>query len=524
MGETQRPAGDLTFFAEPGRVGDRELAVQVEQALADPCVQVVLEAVQGYLLILNRQRQVLAGNRELLDALERDDPGCVIGLRPGEALNCAHFTEGPDGCGTAPHCRACGAVLAILASQESGTRSSGECRLSALENGKLVARDFRVTCTPLAVGGNALTALVLTDISSEKRREALERTFLHDFLNSLGGIEGWSRLLSESDPETAAREILALAETLKEGIVSHRTLLLAEKGDLVVEKRVCDAADVLAQLRAVFETHAARNGRRFEIAPVPEGAVLTTEPGLLLRVLVNMVKNAFEAIEPGAAVRVWFEWREGRPGFVVHNPGVIAADVQPHLFERSFSTKGNTGRGLGTYSMKLYGERYLGGSVSYASEPDTGTSFRILLPAEPGPTAAPQAPQPPAPAKAAAPARRVLLVEDDEPLGRLASIFLKRLGLEVVLCGDGVEAEDIFRRSPEAFTAVITDARMPRMGGMQLGRRLLEMRPGLPVYLCTGALDQELNQAARDVGFRGVIAKPYSIQSLAKVLEAMLQA
>jgi len=501
-----------TEFAPAGRTTDRELAEQVRRSMEDPCVQVVLEAVHGFLLILNSQRQILAANSEVLEALHREEPGCLIGLRPGEAFNCVHFTEGPEGCGTSKHCRTCGAVLSILASQASGKRAVDECRLSALEHGKLVAHEFRVSSTPVTIGGEQVTAFVLHDISDEKRRLVLEQTFLHDFLNSLGGISGWSTLLGELDPGTASREILALAETLKDEVYSHRTLLEAESGDLVVNRQTFPVADLLEQLRVVFSNHPTREGKHLEVGAPPDGSQVFTDRALLLRVLINMVKNAFEASAPGGAVRVWFERREGRPGFVVHNHGVITPEAEAHIFERSFSTKGSRGHGIGTYSMKLFGENYLGGTVSYTSSSTAGTSFYILLPAD---VTAPASPA----ETAAASGGRVLLVEDDEALSRLAVLFLERLGYTVVACPDGVEAEEIFRDAPGQFDLVITDSRMPRMNGLELVRRLHQIRPDVPIFLSTGATsDPGIRQAMGAGMLRDVIAKPYTLPTLAQTL------
>ena len=66
--------------------------------------------------------------------------------------------------------------------------------------------------------------------------------------------------------------------------------------------------------------------------------------------------------------------------FAVHNTEVMPEEVQLQVFQRSFSTKGQPGRGIGTYSMKLLGERYLGGKVSFTSQPSEGTTFRLAIP------------------------------------------------------------------------------------------------------------------------------------------------
>jgi sensor histidine kinase regulating citrate/malate metabolism len=93
-----------------------------------------------------------------------------------------------------------------------------------------------------------------------------------------------------------------------------------------------------------------------------------------------MTKNALEAIHEGETVRVAFARQEGGPVFRVSNPGVIPEPVQLQLFKRSFSTKAQQGRGIGTYSMKLFGERYLGGRIGFESTPENGTTFWIMLP------------------------------------------------------------------------------------------------------------------------------------------------
>jgi signal transduction histidine kinase len=78
---------------------------------------------------------------------------------------------------------------------------------------------------------------------------------------------------------------------------------------------------------------------------------------------------------------VQYEVQAGAPTFSVHNPGTITADVAARIFQRSFSTKSEPGHGLGTYTMHLLAEQYLGGKVAFTSTPDAGTVFTLRLPA-----------------------------------------------------------------------------------------------------------------------------------------------
>lgn len=506
-----------SFFAKAGRTTGPEFTRQVSSALDDPCVKVILEAVHGHLLILNSNRQILAANADILEALGRDRRDGIAGLRAGEALNCVHFTEGPEGCGTSVRCRTCGAVLATLAAQRTQARATDDCRLLAYKDGNLVAMDYRVTASPLAVGSEQLVALVMVDVTSEKRREVLEQTFLHDVMNSLGGIEGWSRHVQEGDPLLVAQKILSLAETLKEEVVCHRTLLAAENGSLVVRAKVCHPTELLQILKNMFENHPVAVGKVLKVDVPAQNPALHTDRALLLRVMSNMIKNGFEAIEPAASVRAWFELRGDLPTFVVENPGVISENALPHIFERSFSTKASRGRGIGTYSMKLYGERFLKGTVGFECREGL-TRFWICLPQE----AARAAEGPPvAAAPAASPqprsAKQVLFVEDDQSLHRLGKLFLERLGFRVVAFQNGAHAADAFRAAPDAFDLVLTDGCLPGLTGAELAKQIHKTRPGMRVILCTGGSD---NCAAdyEAQGFDGVVFKPFSLTMLAEKL------
>ena len=96
--------------------------------------------------------------------------------------------------------------------------------------------------------------------------------------------------------------------------------------------------------------------------------------------LGNLVKNALEAVPQGAQVTLSAHSSPEGVTFRVHNPGVMPAEVQRQVFQRSFSTKADSGRGIGTYSVRLLTERYLGGRVGFVSEEPHGTTFHVTLP------------------------------------------------------------------------------------------------------------------------------------------------
>jgi len=368
------------YLAPTGRALPDELAQERARVLADEVLISVIDALPSLVMVLNAQRQILTVNTRLLESLGVSDPLQLIGQRPGEAVGCQHANDGADGCGSGVACSVCGAVSAVLSCQRTGVKAINETRLT-IGSGTGQALDLEVTAAPIAIAGHRFVLVAMRDIAGDKRRQALERLFFHDVLNTAGGINGLARLLPTATPETAAEYHSLLVQTtdqLVEEITAQRTLLAAESGDLVVRPEEVASGPLLRQIRSLFAGHNVAEGRHLTLGPVLETTVLT-DPSLLRRVLINLVKTALEATAPGGTVTLASAQADGAIIFTVHNPGMIPSAVQLQLFARSFSTKG-AGRGLGTWSVKLLGEAYLHGKVSFTSTAEAGTTMRYALP------------------------------------------------------------------------------------------------------------------------------------------------
>ena len=368
----------LTYFAPPEREDAAKLTKLSRCVLDNAMIQLMLRASQGHILVLNQYRQILAADEKLLRTLCEKEP---LGLRPGELLNCCHAKQGPCGCGTSKSCRNCGMVLTILASQVSGRMEEGECKLRMVDEGGNSSAEFKIRCTPMTLSDEPLTITVLQDISSVKRREVLERFFIHDLRNILQGLSGYCELLRCGEVETSSEKILALSNQLSEEIDGQSCLMGAEYGTLNTRRQQLDAGAILRQIEAVFEEHPASRGKTLHTLVAHQDIMFNSDNRLLMRVLINMTVNAFEATPKGGTVRVSFDRNDGIPVFKVWNETVIPEDTALQIFHRSFTTKNESGRGVGTYSMKLLGENYLNGIVSFSTSEEKGTEFQIQLPA-----------------------------------------------------------------------------------------------------------------------------------------------
>lgn len=371
-----------SHFASPLRTGAAELQREIETVLASPVIQVLLESVSGMVAILDANRQVVAMNDGLMAVLGIEDPYLVLGLRPGEALECLHANDCPGGCGTSAHCATCGAAVAIVSCLGLETAQERTCALTTLRDGLPVETCLLVRASPVEISGDRYVFLFLRDVTAEWYRAALEKTFFHDIRNFLGSLTSASSLLScgYQDPDLIDL-VRRSAQRIASEVSIQATLRSADAGAFNTTRTVVDADTVLDELATIYRVHPLARNRTIRVRESEETVTLATDLSLLLRVLGNMMTNALEATDPGGHVEVRCEAREGRIDLCVWNGRFIEDDVALRIFQRHFSTKAGEGRGLGTYSMKLFGEQILGGNVSFTTSRETGTEFRLSLPA-----------------------------------------------------------------------------------------------------------------------------------------------
>lgn len=370
-----------TEFALADRATAHELTEDILVIKELPLVIELTEVLSDAFIILNFHRQIVYCNPALLDLLGLKNPEDIYGLRPGEALNCIHAQTTEGGCGTTAYCKYCGAVNAVLSSQETpGKPVQRECRLTVGRENQ--SFDFKVRASTLLLMDRSFTLTIVQDISAEKRRNILERLFFHDILNTAGGIQGLIELMQEAT-EDELGEFLALAadstETLLEEINSQRDLLAAEKGDLILEELEVNTQAMLTKIKNIYQTHPAGRGKTIRIHADAPSVNFISDPTLLTRILGNMLKNALEAEPSGAAITLGVQAHTEEIEFWVLNPSAMPREVRMQVFQRSFSTKGKA-RGLGTYSLKLFGETCLSGKVGFTSNEDEGTRFYIRMP------------------------------------------------------------------------------------------------------------------------------------------------
>jgi len=371
-----------TFFAPPERADERLLRDHVDLVSESPLVDGLMQTVSGLLAVLNEQRQILALNESLLDLLGVGDAEEVLGLRLGEAIRCVHAQDPPAGCGTTEHCSSCGAAIALVTSLQEDAPRERDCAVSVNMDGEERDLYLKVHCRPVKLEEHRVLLLFLQDATSQQQRASLERAFFHDIANTVNCLVNASELLmmeGGAGGSDVDQKIYQYALRLVREITMQRHLVRAGEPSYEPVIRRVRVGELLRELRSTFAGHPAAENKTLQMKNLGPEVSVRADRHLLIRVLDNMVTNALEASAEGDGIKVWVETDGDWISFCVWNRQPVPEPVRKRVFQRNYSTKPGAGRGIGTYSMKLFGEKYLGGKVAFTTSEADGTTFRLRL-------------------------------------------------------------------------------------------------------------------------------------------------
>lgn len=245
--------------------------------------------------------------------------------------------------------------------------------------------NLRITACLIDVEGESFDAVSIVDISGEKNRRMLERVFFHDIMNVASSVQGFLDILPEQmqeDPKTVSEILHILANSagdLIDLIKSQKDLLAAENNEFHPYIKEINAGQLLLNIQRFFQRNDFFKDRQIEIDGAEKELVFESDERILRRIIINAVKNALEAVSQGGSVILRYQDEDDSILFEVFNSSYIPEEIQSRIFRKSFSTKSKD-RGIGTYRIKLFTEKYLHGMAWFISEKEHGTTFYIKVP------------------------------------------------------------------------------------------------------------------------------------------------
>ncbi len=418
-----------------------------------------------------------------------------------------------------------------------------------------IERQLRASCFPVALteGPPIGIGMFVAETTERRGLEAqlqqaqkmeavgqLAGGIAHDFNNLLTVITSYGAMVMadlprESPHTNDVQEILNAANRAS----SLTRQLLAFSRRQVLQPNVLDLNALTGNLEKML-----RRLLREDIQLVtqfdPQLALVNADAGQLEQVIVNLVVNARDAMSRGGRISIETSnvtLGEGYgPMHANASPGpyvlLAVSDTgkgmdkatQAHIFEPFFTTK-PVGQGTGLGLSTVYGiVKQSGGYVWVYSEMDRGTTFKIYLPAVPMGANAAEGERESLPPLAGGP-ERILLVEDEPNVRRIARRILERNGYTVLEAANGTEALRVLERRQEPIALVLTDLVMPEMGGRELASRLRIVSPTSRVLFMSGYTeDAVLRQSVMEPG-SVFLDKPFTFETLIrKVREALAAA
>ena len=361
----------------------------------------------------------------------------------------------------------------------------------------------------------------------------------HDFNNLLGIINGYASLLLERSTQTEDNKAINYAHHIQEA--GDRAAKLVAQ--MLTFSRNDDIDDTPLQIGELL-----RENIEMLRATLPSSIEIKTEiepnlPSVLMnptnlhQILMNLSINARDAMNGKGQMTIKLALTGDLESLshISHKPVTgnwvelsvsdtgngIDAETAKHIFEPFFTTK-DVGKGTGMGLSVLYGiMKSHGGHILVDSQPGQGTTFRMLFPPvvdqalEPCEDSSTVAELP------ACHGGRILVVDDELSLGNYMSELLVKHGYEACYVDDSEKAFALFESTPDNFAMLITDQTMPRLTGEELIHKVREIRPALPVILCTGYSEKSNKNKAKEMNIP-FFEKPVDVKDiLLKIAELL---
>lgn len=362
----------------------------------------------------------------------------------------------------------------------------------------------------------------------------------HDFNNLLTSVIGYSELARAQLPDNS--EAGAFIDEAVQGArraaeLTQQMLAYSGKGVFIVEP--IQLSRLVSDITRLLQVSISKKCvLRFDLMEdLPACMVDATQ---LRQVIMNLIINASDAIGDRSGVIsittgvAWCDKEYLAENFVndqlpdglyvhleVADTGRgMSAETRARIFDPFFTTK-FTGRGLGLAAV-LGIVRGHKGAIRVYSEPGSGTTFKMLLPAEPQAEVGRSTPDPePAHWRANGLA---LVVDDEESIRALARHMLVQMGFKVETASDGREAVDMFREMAASNPLVLLDLTMPHLDGAAAFKQLRQIRPDVRVILMSGYGEQTIDTQFAGKGLAGFLQKPFRLSEVRELVRSIMDA
>ncbi len=359
----------------------------------------------------------------------------------------------------------------------------------------------------------------------------------HDFNNILAGILGYAQIIKKKLPENSPlnsyiQQIFRMGDRAVNLI--DQILAFSRKTDIQPKPLLLSLIikESLKMLHSTIPAHISIDQKIFDT----ESTVLA-DPAQIHQVLMNLFSNAaYELQETGGVIEVVLKKLNLKEENIKKYPGLkpghflsltvrdtgsgIDGSIKDRIFDPFFTTK-PVGSGTGMGLAVVHGiVESLNGVIRVESAIEKGTTFQIILPVskliENVHTDAEDT------KKIAGGSESIMIIDDEESLTFTFGKILAEMGYRIKTENKSMEALNDFEQNPACYDLIITDMSMPQMTGFELAKRIMDIRPEMPLIICTGHSDVLTEEKIQKAGIKALLKKPVTAEKLLKTVRYVL--
>lgn len=547
-GRAPRMVGTLTDITRL-KLGETESAIQATT------LNTIFNSTPSILILVNEEHRVHKINYSgMVFSAKKEEE--LIGRLAGDILCCIDALHG-KGCGTTLNCAKCPVRTRVETTFQTGKPCHEEDKMTFLLDDEETTLDLLISTVLLTLGMSKIVLVTLTNISDLKRAESERRSLeqqlrqslkiqsigtlaggiAHDFNNILTAILGYTEMAKfESKQEPALHE--DLSQVIKAG---NRAKELVQQ--ILVFSRQSETERISLQPGKVVKEAIKMLRPSLPSTIVisqsfcqPMGSILA-DPTQLHQIIMNICTNAYHAMEDtGGKLDISLKetilnnedigYKHNIEAGVFVQISIadtghgIAKEIIDKIFDPYFTTK-ETGKGTGMGLSIVHGiVLSYGGFVTLDSEPGKGTTVHVFLPViDKKPLAEASVVD-----EIILGNEKILFVDDEEAIVNMNKKMLEKLGYHVTASKNSLDAWETFQAQPNQFDLVITDQTMPNMTGCDLARNILQIRPDIPIILCTGYSTIINEKEAKAIGISAFVTKPVSNNNLSTLIRTVVDA
>jgi signal transduction histidine kinase/CheY-like chemotaxis protein len=530
-----------------------------ERKFAEQKIKAIFNSTPVGMMLVNDKTEIIEINREVVK-LTGKDINKLIGVQPGEILNCINSCPELGGCGKGETCQGCPVRVGLKKALETGQETnSAEVKMNLKISNKLIQPWLSISIVPTFINNEKNLVIAFTEITKIKKAEEsmliakieaenavkVKSEFLanmsHEIRTPMNSIIGFSDILAEDDMTSQQHQYVSTIRKAGSNLLNLINDILdfskVEAGKFDIIKSKFQLIKTVNYIEAVLRPAAIKKNIDFQIIQcdkLPE--FILTDQNRLIQCLTNLVNNAIKFTEEGHVyVNMSCKKMDNNDYicFDVEDTGIgIADDQLETVFESFIQADGSTSRkyggtGLGlTITKQMAG--LMGGSVTVKSKIGKGTTFSLLIPIGIDLSEAGEMDKyefvneisNKTTSNCNKYSGKVLVAEDNPSNQMLIKLLLKKAGIDAVVVENGQQVIEAALK--DEFDLILMDIQMPVINGFEAVKKLREDGSNMTIVALTANSMEGDEQKCIDSGFDGYLSKPINKDKLISVLDMYL--